>query len=102
MASCSVPLTGFLAKEVVVSTMAIIYAVKEDVLGNVMGAHYTALSAYAFMFFILLYVPCLATVAVIKRETGSAKWTIFSVVYPLVVAYVLTFIIYQVGSLLGF
>lgn len=95
-------LTGFLAKEVVVSTMAIIYAVKEDVLGNVMGAHYTALSAYAFMFFILLYVPCLATVAVIKRETGSAKWTIFSVVYPLVVAYVLTFIIYQVGSLLGF
>ena len=64
-------LTGFLAKEVVVSTMAIIYAVKEDVLGNVMGAHYTALSAYAFMFFILLYVPCLATVAVIKRETGS-------------------------------
>lgn len=95
-------LTGFLAKEVVVSTMAIIYAVKEDVLGNVMGAHYTALSAYAFMFFILLYVPCLATVAVIKRETGSAKWTIFSVVYPLVVAYVLTLIIYQVGSLLGF
>ncbi|MED1114363.1 ferrous iron transport protein B [Bacillus paramycoides] len=95
-------LTGFLAKEVVVSTMAIIYAVKEDVLGNVMGAHYTALSAYAFMFFILLYVPCLATVAVIKRETGSVKWTIFSVVYPLVVAYVLTLIIYQVGSLLGF
>lgn len=95
-------LTGFLAKEVVVSTMAIIYAVKEDVLGNVMGAHYTALSAYAFMFFILLYVPCLATVAVIKRETGSVKWTIFSVIYPLVVAYVLTLIIYQVGSLLGF
>ncbi|KMN43497.1 ferrous iron transport protein B [Bacillus sp. LK2] len=95
-------LTGFLAKEVVVSTMAIIYAVKEDVLGNVMGAHYTALSAYAFMFFVLLYVPCLATVAVIKRETGSVKWTIFSVVYPLVVAYVLTFIIYQVGFLLGF
>ncbi|WP_439740764.1 ferrous iron transport protein B [Bacillus pseudomycoides] len=95
-------LTGFLAKEVVVSTMAIIYAVKEDVLGNVMGAHYTALSAYAFMFFILLYVPCLATVAVIRRETGSVKWTIFSVVYPLIVAYVLTFVIYQVGSLLGF
>ncbi|PFA20760.1 MULTISPECIES: ferrous iron transport protein B [Bacillus cereus group] len=95
-------LTGFLAKEVVVSTMAIIYAVNEDVLGNVMGAHYTALSAYAFMFFILLYVPCLATVAVIRRETGSVKWTIFSVVYPLIIAYVLTLIIYQVGSLLGF
>ncbi|MCI0763679.1 ferrous iron transport protein B [Bacillus sp. TL12] len=95
-------LTGFLAKEVVVSTMAIIYAVKEDVLGNVMGAHYTALSAYAFMFFILLYVPCLATVAVIRRETGSIKWTIFSVVYPLIIAYILTLIIYQVGSLLGF
>ncbi|EOV9528011.1 ferrous iron transport protein B [Bacillus cytotoxicus] len=95
-------LTGFLAKEVVVSTMAIIYAVKEDALGNIMGAHYTALSAYAFMFFLLLYVPCLATVAVIRRETGSIKWTIFSVVYPLIVAYVLTFVIYQVGALLGF
>ncbi|WP_459503535.1 ferrous iron transport protein B [Bacillus sp. C1] len=95
-------LTGFLAKEVVVSTMAIIYAVKEDVLGNVMGTHYTALSAYAFMFFILLYVPCLATVAVIRRETGSVKWTIFSVVYPLIIAYVLTLVIYQVGSMLGF
>lgn len=68
--SAKIPFNRILAKEVVVSTMAIIYAVKEDVLGNVMGAHYTALSAYAFMFFILLYVPCLATVAVIKRETG--------------------------------
>ncbi|MEH6892063.1 ferrous iron transport protein B [Bacillus sp. JJ864] len=95
-------LTGFLAKEVVVSTMAIIYSVKEDVLGNVIGTHFTTLSAYSFMFFILLYVPCLATVAVIRRETGSLKWTIFSVVYPLVVAYVLTLAIYQVGSMLGF
>ncbi|MGG2063840.1 ferrous iron transport protein B [Bacillus sp. S14(2024)] len=95
-------MTGFLAKEVVVSTMAIIYSVKEDVLGNVIGTHFTALSAYAFMFFTLLYVPCLATVAVIRRETGSVKWTIFSVVYPLVVAYVLTLIVYQVGSMLGF
>ncbi|MGG2094867.1 ferrous iron transport protein B [Bacillus sp. S13(2024)] len=95
-------MTGFLAKEVVVSTMAIIYSVKEDVLGNVIGTHFTTLSAYAFMFFTLLYVPCLATVAVIRRETGSIKWTIFSVVYPLVVAYVLTLIVYQVGSMLGF
>lgn len=95
-------LTGFLAKEVVVSTMAIIYSVQEDVLGNVIGTQFTTLSAYAFMFFILLYVPCLATVAVIRRETGSLKWTIFSVAYPLIVAYVLTLIIYQVGSMLGF
>ncbi|MCM3734548.1 ferrous iron transport protein B [Bacillus cytotoxicus] len=95
-------ITGFLAKEVVVSTMAIIYSVKEDVLGNVIGTHFTTLSAYAFMFFVLLYVPCLATVAVIRRETGSLKWTVFSVVYPLVVAYVLTLVLYQVGSMLGF
>ncbi|MGG0239467.1 ferrous iron transport protein B [Bacillus rhizoplanae] len=95
-------ITGFLAKEVVVSAMAIIYAVNEDALGNIIGTHFTALSAYAFMFFILLYVPCLATVGVIRRETGSVKWTIFSVVYPLVVAYVLTLIVYQVGSMMGF
>jgi ferrous iron transport protein B len=91
-------ITGFLAKEVVVSSMAIIYAVSDDSLGVEMLKIFTPASAYAFMVFILLYIPCLATVAVIYRETKSKMWTIISMAYPLVVAYVIAFIINKVGQ----
>lgn len=87
---------GFLAKEVIVSSMAIIYASDEDGLVNIVQDQFTSLSAYAFMIFILLYIPCLSTVATIRKETYSLKWTIFAVAYPLIAAYVLTFIFYQV------
>ncbi|WP_239255877.1 ferrous iron transport protein B [Listeria ilorinensis] len=90
---------GFLAKEVVVSTMAIIYSVSEEGLGALLSTHYTPLSAYCFMLFILLYIPCLATVAAIRKETASWKWTAFSVIYPLATAYILVFCVYQIGSL---
>jgi ferrous iron transport protein B len=96
-------ITGFLAKEVVVSTMNIIYATSDDSgLGQIITHFFTPLQAYSFMAFILLYIPCLATVAVIKKETGSAKWTWFSVGYALVVAYAISLIIYQGGKWLGF
>ncbi|WP_088810500.1 MULTISPECIES: ferrous iron transport protein B [unclassified Listeria] len=90
---------GFLAKEVVVSTMAIIYSVGEDSLGSVVSAFYTPLSAYCFMLFILLYVPCLATVAAIRKETASWKWTAFATLYPLLTAYVIVLLVYQIGNL---
>ncbi|WP_100403521.1 ferrous iron transport protein B [Bacillus sp. FJAT-42315] len=96
-------LTGFLAKEVVVSTMNIIYHVPTvESLQGLMAEAYTPLSAFSFMVFILLYIPCLATVAIIRKETGSAKWTVFSIVYALIIAYLLAFVIYQGGQLLGF
>lgn len=94
---------GFLAKEVVVATMNIIYAVPdEDSLGTLLAGMMTPLQAYSFMAFILLYVPCLATVGVIKKETQSNKWTLFSIGYSFVVGYIICLIIYQVGKLLGF
>ncbi|WP_232697697.1 ferrous iron transport protein B [Brevibacillus daliensis] len=96
-------LTGFLAKEVVVSTMNIIYAAPDALsLQSLLESQFTALGAYSFMVFVLLYVPCLATVAVIRKETGSAKWTWFSVVYGLAIAYLVSFLIYEGGKLLGF
>ncbi|MFN7249389.1 MAG: ferrous iron transport protein B [Anaerobacillus sp.] len=96
-------LTGFMAKEVVVSTMNIIYYAPDvESLQALMTSHYTALSAYSFMAFILLYIPCMATVATIKKETGSTKWTVVSIVYALILAYGLSFLIYQIGSLLGY
>lgn len=95
-------LTGFLAKEIVVSTMSIIYFVPEMELQGLIGEQFSALTAYGFMAFILLYIPCLATVAVIKKETNSRKWTFLSIVYGFVSAYILVFVVYHVGSLLGF
>jgi ferrous iron transport protein B len=53
------------------------------------------------MVFILLYIPCLATTATIYKETGSKKWTGLSIVYALVLAYLLSLIVYQGGKLLG-
>ncbi|GLH62848.1 ferrous iron transport protein B [Parageobacillus sp. G301] len=96
-------ITGFLAKEVVVSTMNIIYHAKDmNLLQGVMAQHFTPLSALSFMTFVLLYVPCLATVATIRKETGSRKWTFISIGCALSIAYVISFVIYQGGTLLGF
>ncbi len=72
--------------------MAIIYSSGDAGLVNVIQNQFTPLSAYAFMIFILLYIPCVSTVAAIRKETYSWKWTALAVAYPLVTAYVLTFI----------
>lgn len=94
--------TGFLAKEVVVSSMNVIYFVPDGgSLQHVVSQVFTPLSAYSFMVFILLYVPCLATVATIQKETGSKKWMFFSMGYGLVVAYVISFVVFHGGQWLG-
>jgi ferrous iron transport protein B len=100
-------LTGFVAKEIVVSTMGVLYAADEtedaDALTKALkSSDMTALSALAMMFFVLLYVPCLATVTAIRRETGSLKWTVFSVAYSTSLAWLAAFCIYQGGKILGF
>lgn len=96
-------ITGFLAKESIISTMNIIYFVPDEIgLQGLLAQFYTPLAAYSFMVFILLYIPCLATTATIYKETGSKKWTAFSIGYALFIAYLLAMIIYQIGRLLGF
>ncbi|MFF2446297.1 ferrous iron transport protein B [Neobacillus sp. NPDC058068] len=95
-------ITGFLAKEAIISTMNIIYFVPNDAsLQGLLADYYTPLAAYSFMVFILLYIPCLATVATIYKETASKKWTAFSMIYAFAIAYVLSLIIYQGGKLFG-
>ncbi len=81
------------------STMAIIYGVSEGGLSSTMATHFTPLSAYTFMAFVLLYMPCLATVGAIKRETQSVKWTVFATLYPFVVAYIFALVMHGVGNL---
>jgi ferrous iron transport protein B len=95
-------ITGFLAKEAIVSTMNIIYFVPDNAsLQALLSDYYTPLAAYSFMVFILLYIPCLATVATIYKETNSKKWTAFSMIYAFAIAYILSLIIFQGGKLLG-
>ena len=101
-------LTGFVAKEIVVSTLGVLYAAGADadeesevLRRSLRASGMTPLGAYAFMAFVLIYVPCLATVAVIRRETNSWKWTAFSVGYSLALAWVVSFLIYQGGQLIG-
>jgi ferrous iron transport protein B len=92
---------GILAKEVVVGTFGVLYGVGEEGLTEVISTHFTPLTAYAFMVMTLIYTPCVATIAVIRRETGSWWWTLFAVVYTLVLGWVAAVIVYQGGRLLG-
>jgi ferrous iron transport protein B len=94
-------LTGFLAKEVVVSTMSIAYASGDaGTLGTVLQGMFTPASALSFLFFVLLYTPCVSTVAMMKRETGSWKWTLASIAYSFVIAWIVAWIVYRIGLLI--
>lgn len=93
-------LTGFFAKEIVVETFGILYGVAGE--GSIMTAiatHMTHVTGFAFMAFTLIYLPCIATLAIVKAETGSWKWTGFLVVYQLIVAYLVAAMIVGIGSL---
>ncbi len=84
--------SGFMAKESVVSTLEILYA------GTAITAAITPLSAFSLLTFCLLYTPCVAAVAAVRRELGR-KWSLFVVVGQCVVAYIVSLLIYQVGCL---
>ncbi len=99
-------LTGFVAKEIVVSTMGILYAAdqKKDskALENALvSSGMTSTAALAMMVFVLLYMPCLATLSAIRRETASWKWMIFSISYSTMLAWIMAFLVYQGGNMIG-
>ena len=98
-------LTGLVAKEVVVSTFATLGGLEEDDEEGTMSMVqeiFTPLSAYAFMAFCLLYVPCFASIGAIKQETNSWRWPLIMSGITLVTAYIVSFLIYNVGLLAGF
>jgi ferrous iron transport protein B len=105
-------LTGVAAKEVVISTMSVLYQAgggEEDQNGLIMRMQqevhpngekvFTPLVAVSFLVFTLIYFPCVAVVAAIKKESGSWKWTLFAIGYTTGLAYFLSLAIYQIGSL---
>ncbi|NHJ13540.1 MAG: ferrous iron transport protein B [Candidatus Thorarchaeota archaeon] len=91
---------GLLAKEVVVESLGIIFSAQGDVaIGSALLSALSPLSAFALMVFVLLYTPCIATVATIRSETGSWKWAGVSVAYQVTLAFVVSLVIVLVGGL---
>lgn len=96
-------LTGIIAKEAVVSSLAMFCGFSISAGGgavqSALSGIFTPRSAYAFLVFVLLYTPCMAAVATIRRELGSRKWTAFAVCYQILIAYVMSFVVYTVCGL---
>ena len=112
-------IAGSAAKEIVISTLGVLYQVDSDVEGDQLlvnriqtqkyesgpqkGQHvFTPLVALSFMLFILIYFPCIAVIAAIKNESGNWKWSLFLTIYTTVLAYTISFATFQLGSLMGF
>jgi ferrous iron transport protein B len=105
-------LSGLAAKEVVVSTLGVIFQADKSSGGKSLVEKiqdqkdssgltlFTPLIAFSFMLFILIYFPCVGVVAAIKRESGSWRWAAFTVIYTTGIAWLLSFAVYQFGTLL--
>jgi ferrous iron transport protein B len=110
-------LTGIAGKEVVVSTLAILYQTDNNTDEHSSTLQYklqnekyssgvrkgenvfNPLIAFAFLIFILIYFPCVAVIAVLKKESGKWKWALFVVFYTTGIAWLMSFLVYQIGSL---
>ena len=93
-------ISGFTAKEAVVSTLAVLLGTNTAALGSVLGTLFTPLSALSFLVFTLLYTPCIAAVATIRRELGSAWKMLGVVILQCGVAWLAAMLVYQIGGLL--
>ena len=109
-------ISGVLAKETVISTIGVLYGIEDEVstdaedavetaeimLGSSMSTAFTTMSAFAFMVFSQLYTPCVTALGTIKKEAGSWRWMGFSAVYMFAVAWVVSLVVYLIGTVLGF
>lgn len=109
-------LAGIGAKEVVASTMAVVYATSEDEaaileedfeseesgnrISELIRNNMTPLSAMSMLLFILLYMPCISTIVAIKNESGKWKWALFTMFYTIGLAWLVSTMVFQIGSLL--
>jgi ferrous iron transport protein B len=99
-------ITGIAAKEVVVSTLGVLYQADTNADENSQGLkmalqedkHFSKTSALSFLLFVLIYFPCIAVIAAVKKETGHWKWAFFMIGYTTLLAWLLSFIVYQLGN----
>lgn len=94
-------ISGVGAKELVVSTLGVLYTNEGDVESVSLAGRIpiTPLVAFCYMLFVLIYFPCIATLVAIKQESGSWKWAAFAAVYTTVLAWVVSFAVYRIGEL---
>lgn len=99
-------ITGLIAKEEVVNTLAVLYHYAGELseagneIWSLVANDFTALSAYSFMIFNLLCAPCFAAIGAIKREMNNPKWTLFAIGYMCIFAYAIALIVYQIGGII--
>lgn len=109
-------ISGLAAKEIIVSTMGVLYEVDDEKQTESLGtklrkqvyqegsqkgeAIISPLIAFSFLVFILIYFPCVAVIAAVRKETGSAKWAGFMMLYTTLLAWIMAFLVFQIGSLL--
>ncbi len=94
---------GMPAKEGVTATLSMLYSADATTsVQQALAAGFTPLSALSFLVMVLLYTPCVAVLSTVRAETESSKWMWFMALYTLAVAYILSILVYQIGSLLGF
>lgn len=91
---------GVTAKEAVVSTLSVLIGTNIENLGNSLRSIFTPLSAFSFLIFTLLYTPCIAAVATIRRELGSVFHTSLVVIAQCLIAWIVSFVVYNVGGLI--
>lgn len=95
-------LFGFVAKEIVIGALAVIYGMQGDALTQIVAHQLDWVQGMSFMLFTLIYTPCLSTIAVLKNESKSIGFTLFSLVWSLGLAWLISFIFYQSARALGF
>ena len=91
-------ITGLVAKENIVATMSILYGGGELSTYATLATHFTAITGYSFLVFNLLCAPCFAAIGAIKREMNNPKWTWFAILYQCGFAYVIAFLVTQIGD----
>lgn len=90
-------LSGLIARESIVSTMGILHGAGDSgAISEIIASVYTPAAAYSFMVFSLLFIPCMAAVATLRREMNSRKWTAIALSFQAIVAWVVTFIVYNI------
>jgi ferrous iron transport protein B len=92
---------GFVAKEVVIGALAVIYGLEGTALTSHISHSFNWVQAYSFMLFTLIYTPCLSTIATLRSESRSLKFTVLAVAWPLALAWVVSFAFYQIAIRLG-
>ena len=92
-------ITGFMAKEAVISTLAVLTGAGIADIGNTLHTLFSPLSAFSFLVFTLLYTPCVAAIATVRRELGTLKGTFFVILYQTGFAWLVAFCVYRIGRL---